>query len=381
MSRILITLGLTLLLAAPVVAQIQPQHPPAPADQNGKPPATPSVPQQGSSQPPNAQAPAGDQQRPGAVPPSDTRARIVSRTELVLVPVTVKDTVGRLIGDLRREDFRVFDDGVEQQIVLFSSDPFPLSAVILIDNDLTNKQAEQVQKSLTAIAAGFGPADEAAVVTYDQFPHVVSEFSFNNDLLYTQLKRLEINSHYPGSVAGPMAAGPMINGQSQATGVPQMGARNEAMDKSMDDAIYSAGEMLKGRGRDRRKLIFLISDGNNSRQNHHSFGQTLHFLLEADVSVYSISVGHALLQHETGRLEKYAMATGGDTFYAGKALELSRLYARVTEQARNQYTLTFSPKGADPHRDYHTLEVRVRRPELDIRTRDGYYTSAVGAPR
>jgi len=292
----------------------------------------------------------------------------------------VKDRDGRLVGDLQQEDFRIFQDGQEQQILRFSSDPFPLSAVVLIDDDLTQKQANQVQKSLIAIAAGFGPSDEVALVTYDQFPHTVCDFSFSNDLIYTQLKRIELGSHFSMGNSGPLAAGPTINGQSQQTGVPSVGARKQSVDKDLDDALYAAGEMLKGRGRDRRKIIFLISDGNNSRTNQHSFKETIQLLLTSDISVYSISVGHAFLQHETTRLERYGSYTGGDAVYAGKAEELERLYSRVAEQARNQYLLLFSPQEADRSKDYHTIEVRVRRPGLDILTREGYYTSAVNSP-
>ena len=68
--------------------------------------------------------------------------------------------------------------------------------MVLIDDDLSQKQADQVQKSLIAISAGFGPSDEVAIVTYDQFPHTVSEFSFNNDVIFTQLKRWSFGSHY-----------------------------------------------------------------------------------------------------------------------------------------------------------------------------------------
>ena len=138
--------------------------------------------------------------------------------------------------------------------------------------------------------------------------------------------------------------------------------------------------MLKGRGRDRRKIIFLISDGNNSHNNQHSFKDTIQLLLTADVSVYSISVGHALFQHETSRLEKYASYTGGDAVYAGNANDLERLYSKVSEQARNQYLLAFSPQEVDRSKDYHTIDVHVRRPNLNILAREGYYTSAVNAP-
>lgn len=364
MTRNISALATALLLGVPVAAQIQPRP-----SMNPPPAAPPS---------PSAPAGPGAQQKPSQE--GDTRSYIKVHTEVVVVPVTVKDRDGRLVGGLQEEDFRIFQDGQEQQILKFSADPFPLSAVILIDNYLSQKQADQVQKSLMAIAGGFGPTDEAAVVTFSEYPSVVSNFSFNNDLTFTALKRLEIRSHFPGGFGGPLEAGPVINGRSQETGVPTVGARRETVDVDLDDAIYAAGEMLKGRGRDRRKIIFLISDGNNARNNQHNFKETLQLLLTADVSVYSISVGHALFQHETSRLEHYATGTGGDTFYAGKSDSLGRLYAKVTEQARNQYLLAFSPQEADRSKDYHSIEVRVRRPGLDITAREGYYTSAVSAP-
>jgi Ca-activated chloride channel family protein len=364
MTRSILVLAIALLLGIPVAAQVQPRPTLNP------PPA--------ATEPQSAPARPGTQQKPSQE--GDTRSYIKVHTEVVVVPVTVKDRDGRLVGGLQAEDFRIFQDGQEQQILKFSADPFPLSAVVLIDNYLSQKQAEQVQKSLVAIAGGFGPPDEAAVVTYSEYPTVVSNFSFNNDLTFTALKRLEISSHFPGGFGGPLEAGPVINGRSQETGVPTVGARRETVDKDLDDAIYAAGEMLKGRGRDRRKIIFLISDGNNSRNNKHSFKETLQLLQTADVSVYSISVGHALFQHETARLEKYAGGTGGDTFYAGKSDGLARLYAKVTEQARNQYLLAFSPQEADRTKDYHSIEVRVRRAGFDVSAREGYYTSAVNAP-
>jgi VWFA-related protein len=360
----MLVFGIGLLIGIPVAAQIQPR----PASN-----APAAAPQSQS-----APAPPGTQQKPSQE--GDTRSYIKVHTEVVVVPVTVKDRDGRLVAGLQTEDFRIFQDGQEQQILKFSADPFPLSAVVLIDNYLSQKQSDQVQKSLVAIAGGFAPADEAAVVTFSEYPTVVSNFSFNNDLTFTTLKRLELNKHFPGGFGGPLEAGPVINGRSQEPGVPNVGARRETVDVDLDDAIYAGGEMLKGRGRDRRKIIFLISDGNNSRNNSHSFKETLQLLLTADVSVYSISVGHALFQHETSRLEHYASGTGGDTFYAGKADSLARLYAKVTEQARNQYILLYSPQEADRSKDYHSIEVRVRRPGLEVSAREGYYTSAVNAP-
>jgi VWFA-related protein len=334
--------------------------------------------------PPQTQSPQGQNpapKAPAAAAPArqqgPTRAQISRATNLVIVPVSVKDRQGQLVGGLQKEDFRILADNVEQKILYFSSEPFPLSAVILIDNNLSLKSAEQVQKSLTAISAGFGPSDESAVVVYDEFPRTITEFSFGNDTLYTQLHRLELGSRYPGApLNGPTAnADPVINGRTAAgVPVPEVTPNPERVD--MDDAIFAAGSMLHGRGRDRRKIIFLISDGNDSHNNTHTFDQTLQLLLENDVSVYSISVGHALLQHETKRLEHYANSTGGDTFSGGNQRSLERLYSQVTEEARNQYMLTFSPDDVKAKQDYHSIEVRVERPNLDVTARQGYYQSA-----
>ena len=390
LSRIAPFLGILLALAIPARAQSQlqggqQQAPPPPSLQ--PPAAAPTVPP--SEAPQNqqpgqrAQNPASTASQHGKSGDSDTRVYFRTHTEIVIVPVTVKNRDGQLIGDLRSDEFRVLQDGIEQKIIRFTSDPYPLSSVVVIDNNLSQKQSAQVQKSLIAIAAGFGPGDEVAVVTYDQFPKTVSDFSFNNDQLFSTLKRLDLGSHFPGAGfdGGPLTAGPTANGHSLENGAPTpLGAKLPPQSKCLDDAVYAAAEMLKGRGRDRRKTVFLISDGNNSRRNEHSFNQAIQLLLTADVSVYSISVGHALLQHETARLEKYAQDTGGDAFFAGNAADLERLYSKVTEQARNQYILAFTPEEADRTKDYHTIEVRVRRPDLDVSAREGYYSSAVNKP-
>ncbi len=394
MTRTLLALGIVLLFSATARAQqpaptdpgqqgtrppVQPGQmaPPAQAPNLNPPPSQTPQAQTGQSQPQTANPQAGKPQNPKQG--SDARSAIVRRTELVIVPVTVKNRDGVLMGDLRRDEFRVYCDNVEQQIVFFTSDPFPLSAVVLLDNNLSIKSAEQVQKSLSAISAGFGPLDEVALVTYDQFPNTVADFSFNNDQLYTKLKRLDLAYRYPGPPSGgPLTSGATVNGRSAETGLPTpQGVKQETETTDLDDAVFAAGEMLKGRGRDRRKIIFLISDGNNSRSNTHSLDQTLQMLLNSDVSVYSISVGHAFLQKQSTRLEKYATTTGGDTFYAGKDRGLENLYSSVTEQARNQYTLTFGPQDTDHTKDFHTIEVRVRRPDLDVTARQGYYQSGL----
>jgi VWFA-related protein len=150
-------------------------------------------------------------------------------------------------------------------------------------------------------------------------------------------------------------------------------------DKALDDAVFEAAQLLKERGRDRRKMIFLISDGQNGKTNRNSYPNTVKDLLRYGVSVYSVGVGGGFYDRKFTRLQSYAHDTGGDVFYAGKRSSLESMYSRVTEQARNQYTIGYNPRGNDRAKDYHAVEVRVRREGLSIFTREGYYS--VTGPR
>lgn len=343
--------------------------------------------QQKPAKPPVAPKPDDPAQQPAAVPPQQQQApppkesnvpsaRVLrSRTELVPVPVTVKNTHGELIGDLTKDDFRVFEDGKEQNIALFSTEAFPLSVAVVLDNDLTIKERDQVQKSLDSIAGGLGPADEAAVILYDQYPEPAIDFTADNDLMITKLHRLKLGESFPGDYGGPMDAGPTINNQSQAPGVKVYGKGQERVTKALDDAMHAAAEMLRARGRDRRKVICLISDGQNSHHNKWSYAQTLQLLLSSDISVYTVTVGTVLLKREPGRMTHYANDTGGDAFFASKQRDLERLYSSIDEQARNQYTLAYAPANPTAG-DYHTIEVRIERPGLQVSARQGYYASA-----
>jgi VWFA-related protein len=308
-----------------------------------------------------------------ALQQDDPRFRIRTRVDLVVVPVTVKDAEGKLVLDIKLAEFRVFEDGVEQEISLFSVDPFPISAVVLLDNGLQLKVAEQVERGAGAIAGGFSESDEVAIYLFDEFSWPVVEFTSSNDLIYDKLKRIQLAARFPGQGSAPMTTGPRINAAPVEPSAPAKAQRARHETKNIDDAILAAAQLLRSRARDRRKIIFLVSDGANSRNNVTNFDDTLKLLLSADISVYAIGVGDAALSRTGNVLARYARATGGDVFYAATRTELESLYARVTEQARNQYTLAYLPHNTDPSREYHSVEVRVRRPHLTLLERDGYY--------
>ena len=374
-SRSLSAAAVLVLVVLSVRSVLAQDPPPAPVPKVNPPPV---------SQSPAARAP---QDTPSHTPtPSDSQGTLRVNVNLVILPVTVKDGAGRLVADLTRNEFRILDDNIEQRLEYFSAEAFPLSAIILLDNDLKSKDARQVESSLSAIVAGLSANDEAFVCRFDTNFHPGKGFTRDQDKLLTELHRTRVDdsrsSAPPPAAGGVFTSGPTINGQSVAsTGSPPTPATTVILGskttKALDDAVYEAAQLLKDRGRDRRKIIFLISDGDNSKTNTNTYGNTVKELLRYDVVVYSIGVGSGYFERKFSRLQSYAHDSGGDVYYAIRRNGLEELYSRVTEQARNQYTLGYNPRGNDRTKEYHTVEVRVRREGLDVRTREGYY-SAIG---
>jgi len=365
-----VILALTTLFIPLVSMNAQEPKPDTPAP-------TPDAQQQ--QQPPQQQTP----------PPADTNSPANANGQIiripvnqVIVPVTVKDSSGRLVPDLRKDEFRIFEDKVEQRIAYFSNEAFPLSMVILIDNDLKRKDAEEVAASLRSIVAGISAADEAYVCRFDQFFHEGKGFIKDQDKLLTEIKRTELDTEPAVAPPSPaMSDGPVINGHSAIGDSPNVAPTvnliNRQTTKALDDAVYSAARVLKDRGRERRKIIFLISDGANGiRTNTHDYKSTVKELLRYGISVYSVAVSSAYFERRFSRLVDYAHDSGGDVYFAAKRTTMEELYSRVTEEARNQYTLAYSPTGTNSALDYHTIEVRVKREGLTVDAREGYYAGA-----
>ena len=335
-------------------------------------------PQDGAGSPSTAQDGPSSPQQSGA----QTRIRIP--VNQVIVPVTVKDAGGRLVADLRQDEFRVFEDNIEQKIAFFRAEAVPISMVVLIDNDLKSKDAKQVSASLRSIVAGLSVNDETFVCRFDQFFHEGKGFTSDQDKLLTELKRTRLDEEPSvGSSSPAINNGPSINGHSATSDAPNIAGATLNIKgqptKALDDAVYAAAQLLKDRDpeRQRRKIIFLISDGVNAPKfNVNNYDAVLKELLRYNIAVYGVGVGSAFFERRFERLSKYAHDTGGDVYYGLKSRAMEELYARVTEEARNQYTLAYAPSGTDRGAEYHSIEVRVRREGLTILTREGYYAGA-----
>jgi VWFA-related protein len=152
----------------------------------------------------------------------------------------------------------------------------------------------------------------------------------------------------------------------------------------LNDAILAAAADLGKRDRSRRKVVFVISDGRELGSTA-SYADVMKVLLSNEVSVYAVGVGgSAIPGYGTLQkfripglgygdiLPKYASATGGQVFTEFTQRAIETTYARVTEEARNQYTVGYTAR-ATPSSAYRGIEVKVNRPDLKVYAKDGYY--------
>ena len=313
----------------------------------------------------------------------EVRYHLRTRIDLVVVPGTVKDGNGELVSDLKREDFRLVENGLVQPIRYFSVDPFPLSAVVLVDEALSASGQKAVREVLPVLASAFGPQDEVALFAFDTYPRQELAFTQETEQLRQALRRVlkeETPPAVTGLGGGPMSsgsAGPRINQAPVGAGVPITTPKSATPQKCQHDALFAAGMALRDRERGRRRVVFIVSDGLNSRLNVHNFEETRDLLLAEGVSVYAVGVDNARFALGTTGLSDYARATGGDVLGPMTTDALASALGRVTEQARYQYTLAYDRPPAPAQREYRRIEVQVRRSGVRVLAPEGYF---VGLP-
>src|SRR5438874_1223825 len=218
---LLLTFHFVLAVAMGVSAQSQPKNlPDAPQPQKTfPPPAPPASPESSShdSAPPAAQprvdqpaqpeagnsASANSDNPPAAsqpvrnpvTPDTDRLYKLVSTTNFVEIPVTVKDSYGKMVEGLLPKDFTVYENGARQKVTYFTSDPLAISAAVLIDVSMSDTALRKVQDGLQALQGAFSQYDEVAVYTYGNSVTKESSFSTAGDRLAAALNRIVSTKH------------------------------------------------------------------------------------------------------------------------------------------------------------------------------------------
>jgi len=266
---------------------------------------------------------------------------------LVRILATVKNTAGEPVGTLAKDDFEVFDNGVRQQPAVFERyTEQPLSVSVLVDTSASTGielryEVESVGRFLKALLAEGNPQDAAALYSFNY--QVVLEAGHTR-----RLERL-----------------------SQAL----KGLKNQG-GTSLYDAVYLAASDLERR--EGRHVMVLVTDGGDTTST-----KTYHEALEAaqlaDAVLYPILV--MPITNEPGRniggenaLAGLAAGTGGRVFSPAALPALDTAFAEILRELRTQYLLGYYPKDVPPSKDrYHRLEVKLRRPDLRVMARSGYY--------
>jgi VWFA-related protein len=325
---------------------------------------------------------------PGSVPASENgRDELMTLTKtvsFVTVPVTVKDNEGKLVEGLLAKDFSIYEDGTVQKLTFFTSDPFPLSAALIVDQGLPDPVLRKVNQTFSALGGAFGPFDEVAVYTYGSSVSKRQDFgnSTRMELALQRIRDESGNNAGASVVGGPFGSGPQTNSK------PMDGAKQVITPTPeyhvLNDAILMAAQELARRSPTSRKIIFIVSDG-QEYGSRASYSQVLKVLLTDGIAVYAIGVDTAAMPlygkiskaripgfGYSDILKRYTNATGGDVLNEFSKDSIESAYQRITLEARNQYTLGYNT-ALKPSSNYRDIEVRVKKPGLEVSAKHGYY--------
>jgi Ca-activated chloride channel homolog len=320
-----------------------------------------------------AQPPALPQPQSPAAAQADRQATIVRNVNLVEVLFSVVTKREKLVTDLNKENFKVFDDGQQQEITDFSQPTdLPLRIGMVLDTSNSIRERLKFEQD-AAIDFLFNAIrrnkDQAFLMTFDDGPQIIKEFTGDTgELRDTILK------------------------QRAGGGT------------SLYDAVYAASNHLlnssplpSGPNPDVRRVLVVISDGDDNSSNR-SRGESVDMAQRAGVIIYSISTSTDWIsaedekdpakrinrKYEKGEgdqvLEQLALETGGRVFFPYKVDDLGQSFLDIGDELRHQYALAYSPAGRSPDGKYHTIRVQVDRKDLIVRARKGYYSIPISAP-
>jgi Ca-activated chloride channel family protein len=294
--------------------------------------------------------PANPQQPPPLAPQSESPAgqpHFAIKVNLVRVLISVRDSSGALVTDLRKEDFTILDSGVGQEIALFEQNTsVPLSVAVLLDTSASvqsdlHYEADSVLRFLPALLDAGNPQDVFALFTFNWRTSLDSDFSRNRKRAEHVLRGLR----------------------------PDGGT-------SLYDAVFLASDSLADR--EGRHVMIIVTDGGDTT-SYKKYSDALAAAQRADVVLYPIVV--VPIAGDAGRntggehaLETLAQSTGGKIFYPEGFAHLNSAFEDIIRELRTQYLIGFYPQGTDeaPKR-FHPIRVRLRNADLRVSARSGYY--------
>lgn len=260
---------------------------------------------------------------------------------LVQVYATVSGARDKVVNDLTRDDFQLFEDGKPQEIVHFAHEETPLSIVLLVDSSESMMgRIGEAGRGLADFIGSVRPIDQVMLVEFDSETRVLSEFTRDKERLNKALDALRPD----GSTA-------------------------------LYDALAFSIEQLTAR--DYGRVVVLLSDGVDASfagGSKKTFAEVLRQAHETDTRVFTIGLGVSVDRDELKRL---AAETGGEAWFSMQPGGLSGVYREIGRELHNQYLLSYQPKDFVADGRWRGIEVRVRRSGLSVVARKGYYAVKV----
>jgi VWFA-related protein len=297
--------------------------------------------------------------KPAAVPADG----IVPTSSLITIPANVMDRNGRYIPNLRKEDFRIYEDGVEQELSYFASTEKPFTVALMLDvSGSTQAQLAQIREAANVFVSRLRPDDRLMAITFDGQIHVLTE---------------------PATVAeirrGKLRIPPVTDGTVLYDAV---------------DFVLKRMSQLPG-----RKAIVLMSDGVD-QSSRASMQQTLADIAEQDVLAYTVQYNTLpqlperlnQIKNEKARkkvrerlVKGYALSepymrglaekTGGRFYRSDDLNDVGPAFAAITAELGVQYCLGYYPKAEAAAGTERAIRVKVRFPNLVVRARESYTTA------
>lgn len=254
---------------------------------------------------------------------------------------SVVDRGGRPVEGLTQADFKIFEDGVEQQARRFELvRDVPIYAGILLDTSTSmgegDKLASAIKGALRFFQTVIQPKDRAAVITFNDAPSLAVRFTNQEELL-------------TGGLTGLQAAG------------------NTALYDSLVYALYYFGG-VKG-----KRAIVLLSDGRDEG-SRYTYEAALEYARRSGVALYTVGIAINTSQSDVRlKLSRLADETGGRSFFIDRATEIERIYTQIQAELRSQYLLAYqSTSDAKPDK-FRIVEIKMAKPGLEAKTLKGYY--------
>jgi len=261
-------------------------------------------------------------------------------SSIVVMNASITDAAGKAVGGLTQKYFHIFEDGVEQEIKSFESEETPFAAVILLDTSGSMESRVTLARSAAIqFLGGLRANDFVAIYNFDAKVQMVQDFSNSRDIR--------------DSVFDLKADGMTV----------------------LNDAVYKAAEILSKRG-EKRRAIIVLSDGADT-QSQKSADKALQAASLVGATIYTVDMSpisdNSPARHQNqGVLKNFADKTGGRFVATPGGVAMRDAFKRIVEELGVQYTITFSPSNTKKDGKFRTLELRVSKPNLTIRTRKGY---------